>query len=183
MKPTQKDITGHIWNDTAAHLRHGRCQKVCSEMLFAIPLRLFTNEEQSTSLSYHAEMYVWYPYTALIVHATPRRRVLLVKHNAKVVMLRCLCNELNHTTSFLDLSLGILAEVSGANNERNALWKTSLAENFAVAEWEEIEDRCGVAALVGEELLSLFEWDEGPELGSVRFCDMITDSLYGPSPS
>lgn len=59
-------------------------------------------------------------------------------------MITCnLCDKLDDATSLLDLALGVLAEVACAHNERN-LWDAALAENFAVAEREEVEDWCGV---------------------------------------
>jgi len=74
-----------------------------------------------------------------------------------------LCDKLNHTTSLLDLALGVLAEVACADDNGN-LRDPTLAENLAVAEREEVEDGSGVGALVVEVLFTLLEWDEGPEL-------------------
>ena len=74
------------------------------------------------------------------------------------------CDELHDTARLLDLALGVSAEVSRANDEWD-LWDTALAEDFAVAEREEVEDGCGVfLAAAGEVLLALLLWDEGPEL-------------------
>lgn len=70
-----------------------------------------------------------------------------------------LCNELDNTTSLLDLALGILGEVSGADDERD-LWDTTLSEDLAVAEWEEVKDWGGALAAAGEVLVTLFLWDE-----------------------
>ena len=70
-----------------------------------------------------------------------------------------LCNELHDTTSFLYLALSIFAEVSRANDERD-LWNAAFAENFAVAEREEIEDWCSIALLACEVFFALFLWDE-----------------------
>lgn len=81
-----------------------------------------------------------------------------------LLILLHLCDELNDTTSLLDLPLRILAEVTGADDDRD-LRDTALAENLGVAEREEVEDRRGVlASLTGEVLLALLSGDEGPEL-------------------
>ena len=54
-----------------------------------------------------------------------------------------LCNKLDDAASLLDLTLSVFAEVSCAHNERD-LWDATLAKDFAVAEWEEVEDGCGI---------------------------------------
>ena len=74
-----------------------------------------------------------------------------------------LCDELDNTTGLLDLALGVLADVSGANDQWD-LGDSALAEDFAVAEGEEVEDRCSVLGLAGEVLLALLEGNEGPKL-------------------
>lgn len=53
------------------------------------------------------------------------------------------CDKLDDTPSLLDFALSVLAEVTCANDERD-LRDTTLAEDFAVAEGEEIDDGCGV---------------------------------------
>lgn len=74
------------------------------------------------------------------------------------------CHKLHDTTGFLDLALSIFAEVAGANDERD-LRQATLAENFAVAEREEVEDGCGVGAgALCKVFLALLERDEGPQL-------------------
>lgn len=73
------------------------------------------------------------------------------------------CDELHHTTGFLDLALGIFAEVSCADDEGD-LRDAALAEHFAVAEREEVEDGGGVGLAAGEVLFAVLERDEGPEL-------------------
>lgn len=60
--------------------------------------------------------------------------------------LTCLCDQLNDTTSLSNLPLSLLAEPPSAHNERH-LGEAALAENFAVAEREEVEDGDGIAAL------------------------------------
>jgi hypothetical protein len=50
-----------------------------------------------------------------------------------------LCNQLNNTSSFSDLPLGLLAEPSCAHDEGN-FGKSAFAQNFAVSEGEEVED-------------------------------------------
>lgn len=79
----------------------------------------------------------------------------------------CLCNELDNTTGLLDLSLGVFGEVAGADDERD-LGDAALAENLAVAEWEEVEDWRGVLGAAGEVLLALLLGNEGPELWTVK---------------
>jgi hypothetical protein len=74
-----------------------------------------------------------------------------------------LCDELDDTTGLLDLALGVLGEVAGADDEGN-LRDATLAEDLAVAEGEEVEDGGGLGGLVGQVLLALLGGDEGPEL-------------------
>jgi hypothetical protein len=83
-----------------------------------------------------------------------------------------LCDELDDTTGLLDLALGVLGEVAGADNEGN-LRDATLAEDLAVAEGEEVEDGGGLGGLVGQVLLALLGGDEGPELLGVL-------SVFGP---
>lgn len=87
-----------------------------------------------------------------------------------------LCDELDNTTSLLDLALGILGEVTGADDEWD-VWKAALSEDLAVAEWEEVEDWSGVLAGTGGVLLALLERDERPELGGLSVS--IRDHLFG----
>ena len=77
--------------------------------------------------------------------------------------MRRLGDELDDTASLLDLALGVLGEVAGADDEWN-LWDTALTEDLAVAEWEEVEDWSGVLAAARKVLLALLLWDERPEL-------------------
>ena len=72
-------------------------------------------------------------------------------------------NQLHDTTSLLDLAFGVFAEVPRADDEWNLRY-AALAEDLAVAEWEEVEDGCGVCLAAGEVLLALFLWHERPEL-------------------
>lgn len=75
-----------------------------------------------------------------------------------------LCDELDNTTGLLDLLLSVLAEVTGANDDRD-LWESTLSEDLAVAEWEKVEDRGGLRlGACSEVLLALLSWDERPEL-------------------
>jgi hypothetical protein len=74
-----------------------------------------------------------------------------------------LCDELDNTAGLLDLALGVLGEVAGADDEGN-LRDATLAEDLAVAEGEEVEDGGGLGGLVGQVLLALLGGDEGPEL-------------------
>lgn len=76
---------------------------------------------------------------------------------------RRLCDELDNTTGLLDLALGVLGEVAGADDEGN-LRDATLAEDLAVAEGQEVEDGGGLGGLVGQVLLALLGGDEGPEL-------------------
>lgn len=76
---------------------------------------------------------------------------------------RRLGDELDDTASLLDLALGVLGEVAGADDEWD-LWDAALAEDLAVAEREEVKDWSGVLLAAGEVLLALLLWDERPEL-------------------
>ena len=78
---------------------------------------------------------------------------------------RRLCDELDDTTSLLDLLLRLGADVAGANDDGNG-GQTALAEDLGVAVVEEVEDR-GVAALLREVLIALLGGDERPELVEV----------------
>lgn len=85
--------------------------------------------------------------------------------------MRRLCDELDNTTSLLDLALSVLAEVAGTDDEGD-LGETALAENLGVAKRDKVEDRGGVrGALAGEVLLTLLSGDQRPELleGSCQF--------------
>jgi len=92
--------------------------------------------------------------------------VTVVKNGLGEKGRRRLCDELDDTTSLLDLPLGVLGEVTGADDEGD-FWDAALAEDLGVAEREEVEDWCGVLGLAGDVLLALLSRDEGPQLG---FC-------------
>lgn len=74
-----------------------------------------------------------------------------------------LCDELDDTTGLLDLALGILGEVTGADDDGD-LGETTLSEDLGVSEGEEVEDGGGLGGLVGEVLLALLGRDERPKL-------------------
>ena len=75
-----------------------------------------------------------------------------------------LCDELDNTTSLLDLALSLGRDVTGADDDGD-LGETTLAEDLGVAEGQEVEDGGGVGVtLAGEVLLALLGRDEGPEL-------------------
>lgn len=76
-----------------------------------------------------------------------------------------LCDELDNTTSLLDLLLSLSADIAGADDNGDG-GKTALAEDLGVAVVEEVEDG-SVAALLGEVLVALLSGDEGPELVKV----------------
>lgn len=59
-----------------------------------------------------------------------------------------LCDQLHYATRLFNLPLGVFAEVPCANDERD-LRDTAFAEDFAVAEWEEVKDGCGVCLAAG----------------------------------
>jgi len=75
-----------------------------------------------------------------------------------------LCDQLNNTTGLGDLSLSLLADPSGANDQWD-LWESTLSEDLGVSEWEKVEDWDGVLlGISGKVLLTLLDWDKGPEL-------------------
>ena len=76
-----------------------------------------------------------------------------------------LCDKLDNTTSFLDLLLGLGADVAGADDDGDS-GETALSEDLSVAVVEEVEDG-SVLALVGEVLVTLLGGDERPELVQV----------------
>lgn len=92
---------------------------------------------------------------------TPRRQSSILRNR--------LCDELNNTTGLGNLLLGELGEPAGADDDWD-LWKTALAENLGVAEWEEVDDWEGVLVLVLEVLITLLSWDEGPQLWVYMSC-------------
>lgn len=87
-----------------------------------------------------------------------------------------LCNELDNTTGLGDLALGVLGEVAGADDEWDG-WDATLAEDFAVSEWEEVEDWGSVGLAASESLLALLLWDERPELSTT---DQHTAASFMP---
>ena len=64
-----------------------------------------------------------------------------------------LCDELNDTTSLLDLLLSLSGDVAGADDDGDS-GETTLSEDLGVTVVEEVEDG-GVAGLVGEVLGAL----------------------------
>lgn len=76
-----------------------------------------------------------------------------------------LCDELDNTTSLLDLLLGLGADIAGADDDGDG-GKTALSEDLGVAEVEEVEDG-SVTTLLGEVLIALLGGDQGPELVEV----------------
>lgn len=51
-----------------------------------------------------------------------------------------LCNQLNGTSVFIDLTLGLLARISGFDNHGNAR-KAAFSEKFCIAELKQIKDK------------------------------------------
>ena len=91
----------------------------------------------------------------------------------------CLCDELDNTTSLLDLLLSLGTDVAGADDNGDSR-ETALAENLGVAVVEEVEDR-SVSALFGEVLVTLLGGDERPEL--VQVCDRLDlGGVYATKP-
>jgi hypothetical protein len=74
-----------------------------------------------------------------------------------------LSDQLNNTTSLLDLLLSQLAHPSSADNQGD-LGQTALAKNLGVAEGEEVEDGDGVLLLAGDVGITGLGGDEGPQL-------------------
>jgi len=73
------------------------------------------------------------------------------------------CNQFNNTASLSDLSLRLLAEPSRAHYQWD-FRDSALAENFRVAEGEEVENGNGVGLLADEVFVALLGGDKGPEL-------------------
>jgi hypothetical protein len=82
---------------------------------------------------------------------------------ANTVEFQRLCDQLNNTTSLLDLLLGVPADVPGADDEGD-LGKAALAEDLGVAQREEVDDGGGVGLLAAQVCLTLLGGDEGPQL-------------------
>jgi hypothetical protein len=75
-------------------------------------------------------------------------------------------DQLNNTTSLLDLLLGQAAHPPGADDQGN-LGQAALAEDLGVAEGEEVEDGDGVLLGAGNVGLAGLGGDESPELVEV----------------
>ena len=102
------------------------------------------------------------------------RPFALPSHHSDVVMR--LGDELNDTTGLLDLALSVLGEVAGADDD-GALGDAAFAEDFAVAEREEVEDGGFVGGLVGEVIFALVGGDEGPELALMLVYNLFRSAL------
>lgn len=76
-----------------------------------------------------------------------------------------LCDELNNTTSLLDLLLGLCRDVAGADDNGDSR-KTALSEDLGVAVVEEVEDG-GLVPLLGKVGVALLGGDERPDLVEV----------------
>jgi hypothetical protein len=75
-----------------------------------------------------------------------------------------LCDQLDNTTSLLDLSFCLFAEVPRLNHYGN-LGKPALAEDFGIAERKKIEDWCGIGRfLLDQILIASFGRNERPQL-------------------
>jgi hypothetical protein len=83
-----------------------------------------------------------------------------------------LSHQLHDTTRLFDLALCVLAEVTCSHNEWD-LWDAAFAQDLAVPEWEEVEDRSSVRLAAGEKLVALFVWDERPELASDQYLSIV----------
>lgn len=91
----------------------------------------------------------------------------------------CLCDELDDTTSLLDLLLSLGADVAGADDNGDGR-ETTLAENLGVAVVKEVEDG-SISTLLGEVLVTLLGGDERPEL--VQVCDRLDlEGLHATRP-
>lgn len=74
-----------------------------------------------------------------------------------------LCDQLNNTTSLLDLLLGIAAEVAGTDDDGN-LREAALAEDLGVAEGQEVDDGGGVGLGAAHVGIALLSGNKGPQL-------------------
>jgi hypothetical protein len=99
----------------------------------------------------------------------------IAKQVSLTSMARCLCDELDNTTSLRDLLLGVFGDISGADDDGD-LRKTALSEDLGVAEGEEVNDG-GLVGLLGEVLVALLGGDERPEL--VQVDDGLPELLLG----
>ena len=97
------------------------------------------------------------PSSAPVHHQSGEKQIPVMLH------LIPLCNQLNNTTSRGDLSLCLLANPSCAYYQWY-LWDSALAEDFGVAEREEVEDGGGVGLLARHVGFASLCGDERPEL-------------------
>lgn len=103
-------------------------------------------------------------------------------HNPRKKRINTLSNQLDDTTGFLDLLLGIPGEVAGAHNDGD-LRETALSENLGVTEREEVDDGSGVGLLAGDVGFTLFLRDKSPELFCQHFFSLqifFPPSTLGP---
>lgn len=82
-----------------------------------------------------------------------------------------LCDQLNNTTSLLDLLLGITAEVTGADDDGD-LRKAALAEDLGVAEGQEVNDGGGVGLGAIQVGITLLGGDKGPQLSYLKLAEL-----------
>lgn len=99
-------------------------------------------------------------------------------HNPRKKRINTLSNQLDDTTGFLDLLLGIPGEVAGAHNDGD-LRETALSENLGVTEREEVDDGSGVGLLAGDVGFTLFLRDKSPELFCQHFFSL---QIFSPRP-
>lgn len=74
-------------------------------------------------------------------------------------------NQLDDTTSLLNLLLGELADPSCTDNQGD-FGEAALAEDLGVAQGQEVEDGDGVLLLAGDVGVTGLDGDEGPQLDS-----------------
>ena len=78
-------------------------------------------------------------------------------------LLTNLTDQLNDTTSLLDLLLCESRDVAGLDDDGD-VGESTLSEDLGVSEGEEIDDRCDVTGGLREVLLARLSGNEGPKL-------------------
>jgi hypothetical protein len=123
-----------------------------------------------SSFQVHRFVQVWIAFSLIGIHhtsATTLKKPLgKIEKNSQTITPLCfltdnmqaiLSNKLYNSTSFLYLAFGFSRYITGFNDE----WyrrETTFAENFGVAEGEEIQDWGGIFALSFKIFFALLSW-------------------------
>lgn len=74
-----------------------------------------------------------------------------------------LCNKLDLATCLCNLSLGLLADIPGSNDDWD-FRNSALAQNLGVAECQQVKYRSSILLRAGDVFVTRLLWDQGPKL-------------------